>query len=82
MAMAALNCLYNNKISVPDQVAIIGLSNIEVSKYSNPPLTTMEVPTFEIGMVAVDLLLDRINGNELLPKKVILPTKLIIRSST
>lgn len=82
MAMAALNSLYNNKISVPDQVAVIGLSNIEVSKYSNPPLTTMEVPTFEIGMVAVDLLLDRINGNELLPRKVILPNKLIVRSST
>ncbi|MGI2295267.1 substrate-binding domain-containing protein [Paenibacillus sp. GXUN7292] len=31
MAMAALNSLYNNGISVPDQVAVMGLSNIEVS---------------------------------------------------
>jgi len=82
MAMAALNSLYFNGIAVPTEVAVIGLSNIEVSKYSNPPLSTIEVPTKEIGMVAVDLLLARINGDKLLPKKVILPTNLIIRSST
>ncbi|MFB5678032.1 LacI family DNA-binding transcriptional regulator [Paenibacillus terreus] len=82
MAMAALNGLYNNGISVPNEVAVIGLSNIEVSKYSNPPLSTIEVPTREIGMVAVDNLIDRINGNRLLPKKIILPTRLVVRSST
>jgi LacI family transcriptional regulator len=82
MAMAALSSLYNNGIAVPNEVAIIGLSNIEVSKYSNPPLTTIEIPTKEIGMVAVDLLTARIDGYNLLPKKVILPTSLVIRSST
>lgn len=82
MAMAALNGLYNNGVSVPNEVAVIGLSNIEVSKYSNPPLSTIDVPTKEIGMVAVDNLIDRINGNQLLPKRVILPTRLIVRSST
>jgi LacI family transcriptional regulator len=82
MAMAALSSLYNNGISVPNEVAIIGLSNIEVAKYSNPPLTTIEIPTREIGMVAVDLLTGRINGDKLLPKKVILPISLVKRSST
>ncbi len=82
MAMAALSSLYNMGIAVPDKVAVIGLSNIEISKYSNPPLTTIEIPTKEIGMVAVDLLLARINGYQLLPRKVILPTSLILRNST
>lgn len=82
MAMAALSSLYKMGIAVPDKVAVIGLSNIEISKYSNPPLTTIEIPTKEIGMVAVDLLLARINGYQLLPRKVILPTSLILRNST
>lgn len=82
MAMAALSSLYNMGIAVPDKVAVIGLSNIEISKYSNPPLTTIEIPTREIGMVAVDLLLARINGYQLLPRKVILPTSLVLRNST
>lgn len=82
MAMAALSSLYRNGISVPNEVAVIGLSNIEVSKYSNPPLTTIEIPTKEIGMVAVDLLISRLNGDKLLPKKLFLPINLIQRSST
>lgn len=82
MAMAALSCLYDNGIAVPSKVAVMGLSNIEVSKYSNPPLSTIDIPTKEIGMVAVNLLLARIDGDNLLPKKVILPTALIQRSST
>lgn len=82
MAMAALSGLYNLGISVPNEVAVIGLSNIEISKYSNPPLTTIEIPTREIGMVAVDLLISRLNGYQLLPRKVILPTSLILRNST
>mgnify|MGYP001601548884 CR=1 FL=1 len=82
MAMATLNSFYFNGIVVPNEVAVMGLSNIEVSKYSNPPLSTIEVPTEEIGKVAVDLLIARMNGDILLPKKVILPTNLIVRSST
>jgi DNA-binding LacI/PurR family transcriptional regulator len=82
MAMAALNGLYNNGVAVPDETAVIGLSNIEMSKYSNPPLTTIHVPTKEIGMVAVDLLLERIKGSTILPRRVSLPTNLIVRSST
>ena len=82
MAIAALSALYNAKISVPEEMAVIGLSNIELSQFSSPPLTTLNVPTQEIGMVAVDLLCDRIAGSILLPKRVILPTQLIQRSST
>ncbi len=82
MAMAALNCFYSNNISVPKDVAVIGMSNIEMSKYSNPPLTTIHVPMEEIGMVAADLLISRIQGYQLLPHKIILPTSLVIRSST
>lgn len=82
MAMATLSTLYNKGIVVPDDVAVMGLSNIEVSKYSNPPLSTIEIPTVDIGIVAVDLLIARMNGDKTLPKNVVLPTKLILRSST
>ena len=82
MAIAAMSGLYSLGISVPNEIAIMGLTNIEISKYSNPPLSTIEIPTREFGIVAVDLLLTRLNGYNLLPRKVILPTGLVIRSST
>lgn len=82
MAMAVMSYFYERNIRVPEDVAIIGLSNIEVSKYSNPPLTTIHIPTKDIGIAAVNLLLDRINGDKFLPRNVSLPTTVIPRSST
>lgn len=82
MAIAALSSLYANGLRAPADMAVIGLSNIEMARYSNPPLTTLEIPMKELGMVAVDLLLSRMAGDDLLPKKLILPTTLVVRDST
>lgn len=65
-----------------DIVAVIGMSDIEMSQYSNPPLTTYHVPKEEIGKVAANLLLARIQGYESLPQKIILHTSFVERSST
>lgn len=82
MAMSAMNSLYLNHISVPKDVAVIGMTDIEMARFSNPPLTTIRVPMEEIGIVAANLLLQRIQGYNLSPQKVILPTSLVQRSST
>ncbi|WP_312370919.1 LacI family DNA-binding transcriptional regulator [Lachnoclostridium sp.] len=82
MAMAAMKSFYINGISVPKRVAVIGMSDIEMSQYSNPPLTTYHVPKEEIGKIAVNLLLARIQGYATLPQKIILPTTFVERSST
>ncbi len=81
MAMAAMNSFYKNGVRVPEQISVIGMSNIEMSQYANPPLTTFHVPKEEIGQTAVRLLLSRINGEHTLPQKVLLPTTYIERSS-
>ena len=60
MAMAALSALYSIGIRVPEQVAVIGLSNIQLSQFSSPPLTTYAVPTEAIGQVAADFLDERL----------------------
>ena len=82
MAMAALNRFYNNHIKVPNDVSIISVTDIEIAKYANPPLTTFRIPTDDIGCVAADKLVERINGYNLLPRKIILPTTLIRRGTT
>lgn len=81
MAIAALSSLYSMNIVVPNQVAVIGLSNIESSQFSSPPLTTFEIPTREIGITVVDVLEKRLLGNKLLPQKIYLPVRLIQRES-
>ena len=81
MAMAALRALYQAGIRVPDQVAVIGMSNSEMSQYANPPLTTIDVPTVEIGIAVARVIAARIQGDTTLPKHIILPSALIERNS-
>ena len=81
MAMAALRALYQMGIPVPGQVAIIGMSNIEMSQYANPPLTTIDVPTVEMGITAARVITERIHGDTTLPKRILLPSTLIERDS-
>ncbi|MBQ6383709.1 MAG: LacI family DNA-binding transcriptional regulator [Clostridia bacterium] len=81
MAMAALRALYQLGIRVPEQVAVIGMSNIEMSQYAYPPLTTIDVPTEEMGITAARVMAERVHGDTTLPKRILLPSTLIERSS-
>ncbi len=82
MGIVALNAIYERNLRIPDDIAVIGLSNIEMSLYTNPPLSTVNVPKKEIGEIAARLLVDRIKGDDSLPKKIIMPVNLLKRSST
>lgn len=81
MAIAALNRFFNNNIKVPDDVALVSTTDIEIAKYTNPPLTTFHIPAEEIGYAAADLLVSRINGYDLMTHKIVLPSKLIERGT-
>ena len=81
MAMAALRAMYKLDIRVPDQVAVIGMTDIETSQYANPPLTTIHVPTEELGRTCARVLAERIRGDKSLPKRIILPSELGPRDS-
>lgn len=81
MAMAALRALYQAKVRVPEEIAVIGMSNIEMSQYANPPLTTIDVPTHELGVVVAQVLIARIHGDTSLHKHILLPSELIERDS-
>lgn len=81
MAIGALNALYESGLKVPDDVSMIGFNDIVQSAYTIPPLTTIKVYQEHMGQTALELLLDRISGRQI-ARKVIIPTKLIIRKST
>ena len=81
MAMAALRALYQLGVPVPGRVAVIGMSNIEMSQYANPPLTTIDVPAVEMGITAARVIAQRIRGDDSLPKRILLPSTLIERDS-
>ncbi len=81
MAIGCLQALHEENVSVPDQVSIIGLNDISVSQYLYPSLSTVKVYTELMGETASDLLKEQFQGRKI-PKKVYIPTKLIIRKSS
>lgn len=69
------------EISIPDELQIIGYDNIPASQYSNPALTTIEQPAYQIGYQGAELLFDLIENNNSLRKNILLEPKVIERNT-
>ncbi|WP_028562759.1 LacI family DNA-binding transcriptional regulator [Paenibacillus pinihumi] len=80
LAIGALHALKEAGIQAPEDVAIIGFNDIEISQFMSPPLTTFHIQAELMGRMAVKLVLDQIRGREE-PVQVVVPTKFIVRSS-
>ncbi|PPA68537.1 LacI family DNA-binding transcriptional regulator [Jeotgalibacillus proteolyticus] len=80
MALGALRALQEANIRVPEQIGIVSFNDIEIAQYTSPPLTTVKIPTEEMGRMGVKLMIDRLQGREL-PLKVLVPAELVVRES-
>lgn len=56
-ALGALNAAASLGLNVPDDLSIVGVTNIELTKQSRPPLTTVQIPTAEMAEQSIDLLI-------------------------
>lgn len=84
VATGAFVMIKEHGMKIPDDIALAGFSNTYMTSLLDPPLTTVEQPSYEIGKTAAQLLMEQINNNdeELLPKFIVLKTNLIVRGST
>ena len=86
VAVGVLAYLNENHIRVPEQIAIIGFSNWFMSQVIQPKLSTVDQPSYEMGVSAFNLLLKEIKAvKEEQPKiieNVVLDTQIIVREST
>jgi LacI family transcriptional regulator len=82
MTLGALGALQSRAITVPAEMAIVGFDDFEWAAVLRPRITAVAQPTYEIGVTATRLLIERIEdrgGPE--PRRVVLPTRLIVRES-
>lgn len=83
VAIGLLRALRELDIDVPGEVSVTGFDNVKTCDYAPVPLTTMGVPTREMGASAVDVLIRQIEGSkEHEPEVVNLQAEMTIRSST
>lgn len=81
MAMGALRALRENRVRVPEDIAVVGFDDMPFSARSEPPLTTVRQPVFRTGVAAAEILIDLIENPGSAPRRIVLPTELVIRSS-
>lgn len=80
-AIGAVKAIQEHGLQIPRQIAVISMDDIEIAQFVSPMLTTMHIPTDEMGKMAAKILIDRIQGGHTLPLKISLPYYLVKRES-
>lgn len=81
MAVGAIKAIKSIGKKVPDDIAVVGIDNLSISSIISPPLTTVNVPTYEMGIQAAKIILDILDGVTPM-REIKLNCNLIIRKST
>mgnify|MGYP002778723725 CR=1 FL=1 len=79
LAIGALDALHELRLSVPNDVALIGFDNSLASAQKRPPLTSVEMPFLEMGKRAAEVLLEPPPTREMIHR---LPCQLVQRQSS
>jgi len=73
--------LHEQNIRIPADVAVVSIDNIEISGYTHPQLTTLNVQKQAMGYRAVEMIVNRSAGQGENALTLLLPTELIVRKS-
>lgn len=81
IAMGAINALRDNNIRVPEDVSVIGFSNMAMSDVFYPKITTVAEPMYDMGSIAMRMLIKLLNKKDVDQKHYVLEHKIIERNS-
>jgi LacI family transcriptional regulator len=81
MAFGVLQAARELRLRCPEDLSIAGFDSLEFTKFTDPSLTSVYQPGYQLGATAGRLLMQRIDGLRSAPKKVLLPTELKKRNS-
>ena len=83
-AIGVLNVVKAKGLRIPDEVSICGFTNNSLAEVSDPLLTSVDQHGYELGAIAMRLLIERLNGvrdGDRIVSKII-KTNLVVRQST
>ena len=82
IAIGAMAELHDRGIRCPEDVSIVGYNDGILTDHLRTPLTTIRLPSFDLGRLAADLLISRLDGSETSASRVVLAPDLVVRQST
>lgn len=81
MALGAIEALKEKGLSVPEDISVVGYDDIPIASYCSPKLTTVWQDKYGLGYQAAQMMIDMLEGREVM-HKIVLNSSLVIREST
>jgi LacI family transcriptional regulator len=82
MAVGAIHAVLDSGRKVPEDIEVIGYNNIPIASQVRPLLSTVDVPMYDLGAVAMRLLTKYMHGEEVQSGQVNLAHSIKLRNST
>lgn len=82
LAIGALDAFRERSVRVPEDVSVLGFDDRSAARHTRPPLSTVRLPFAEMGEIAGQLLLRRIQGTDVAPGVQRVPCPIVERDST
>jgi DNA-binding LacI/PurR family transcriptional regulator len=82
IAIGVLHAVRSSGFLVPDDLSVIGFDDVDMACHTNPPLTTISVPKYQIGCTAADLILLARDAAGQLTDYLMLDSPLVVRETT
>jgi len=80
-ALGVLRALHASRLRVPADISVVGFDDLFIASYTDPPLTTVRQPKRRMGFLAMESLLQLMNGQN--PSQAItVAAELVIRESS
>jgi LacI family transcriptional regulator len=81
-AMGVMRKSYEDGISIPRDLSVIGFDDIHLAQFVLPPLTSVQMSQAELARLAFDALLAEVKAPSATGKEYVLTTHLVLREST
>ena len=81
IAVGAMKAIKEKGLSIPEDISVISINDDEMSGFTEPPLTTMHAPAYDMGQHGANLVYVAGNLDIKTPLKVLIPCTMVKRSS-
>ena len=82
MTIGALRSIRQLGLKITEDISIVGFDDPEWSEIISPTLTAVAQPTYELGVSAMTLLHRHMQGDQDVPRELVLSCSLVVRDST
>jgi LacI family transcriptional regulator len=82
IALGCYDAMHERGVACPAEISVVGFNDMPFVARFSPPMTTIRIPHYEMGVAAAELLLERIESPDAPPREVLLQPALVVRGST